>query len=105
MQSAAAPSPLNVNGFIVAGAPVVPAKTPLAAKTLQPLEKLTVVGELVDESPDALDDPPAKEILSARACWLNSAQLTATAASNVKVVFLMFIFLFSRVVVVIEAFL
>lgn len=105
MQLARAPSPVNEYDVIVVAEPLVPAKMPLPAKTLQPLEKLTVVGEDIEESPVALADPPAKEILSAYACWLNSAQLTATAASNVRVVFFIVIFLFFRVVVVIGAFL
>jgi hypothetical protein len=94
VQVAAAPSPLNVYPVIVVAAPAVPAKMPLPAKTLQPLEKLTVVGELMEESPVALADPPAKEILSAYACWLNSAQLIAAAPSNAKIPFFMVVILY-----------
>jgi len=43
-------SPLKLNELIVVAEPAVPANIPVPAKTLQPLEKLTVVGDVTDES-------------------------------------------------------
>lgn len=71
--------------------------------TVQGFWKFIVVGELVRESPLAVTIP-LKEMLSAFAS-VNKAQLIAVVTSKAKIVFFMFIFLFFRVVVVIEAFL
>jgi hypothetical protein len=72
--------------------------------TVQGLEKARVVGEFTEESPLLAVTMPVKEILSALAS-LNSAQLIALVMRRAKIVFFMFIFLFLRVVIVIEAFL
>jgi hypothetical protein len=85
----------------------VPAKIPFGAGvpiTVQSLEKVRVVGEVTEESPLLAVTVPLKEILSALAS-LNNAQLIALVMRRAKIVFFMFIFLFLRVVVVIEAFL
>jgi hypothetical protein len=72
-------------------------------RTLHGLVKVIVVGELVEESPLAVA-VPLKEILSAFAS-VNKAQLIAVVTNKAKTAFFMIVFLFFRVVVVIEAFL
>lgn len=57
VQTAAVPSLVNVYAPIVTDEPFVPAKMPSLETTVHGLVKMTVVGELLDESPLALDDP------------------------------------------------
>src|ERR1700738_3256698 len=96
-------SPLNETEAMVTLWPLVPEKTPVDPTTVQGLVKLTVVGDVNAESWLAVAVPP-NAIWSAFAS-VNRPQLIAVVTSKAMIVFFMFIFLFFRVVVVIEAFL
>ena len=96
-------SPLNETEVIATLWPLVPEKMPVDPTTFQSLLKLTVVGDVNAESWLEVAVPP-NAIWSAFAS-VNRPQLIAVVTSKAKIVFFMFIFLFFRVVVVIEAFL